>query len=251
MFPILVKLGPFELRSYSLMVAIAFLAGAYLAGREAKRRGINPELVNQFIFYVLLAGLIGARLYYVAFYDLGGFLRRPFEVLAIWKGGLALHGGLIAGLLTGVWFCRKNRIPFWQFADTLAPAIILGQAIGRLACFLNGDAYGRPTNLPWGVTFTDPNSMAPLGVPLHPTQLYELGLDLVLFFILWSMRTRTTYSGQVFLTYASGYALIRLFVENFRGDQLLIAGAISAAQALSGIILIGALSALYFLRKRV
>lgn len=207
--------------------------------------------MEDFAFLAILFGILGARLYYVAFFDPGLFLRQPLMVLAIWKGGLAIHGALLAGLLTGIWFCRKHKISFWIFADTLAPALILGQAIGRFACFLNGDAYGIPTSVPWAVTFTDPDALAPLGVPLHPTQLYEMGLDLVLFGFLWSLRRRHLFPGQLFLLYAGGYAVIRFFVETFRADQLQFAGGVSAAKSLSVLVLLGSLLAFTFLRRKV
>jgi len=177
MYPILLKVGPFTLRSYGLFFGLAFLIATLVAARESERKGFGREVIFDFAALALLAGLVGARLYYIAFFDPQFFLKRPWEILAVWKGGLALHGGLLAGLLVGIWFCRRYTIPFWKLADSLAPSLILGQAIGRIACFFSGDAYGKPTDLPWAVTFTDPHAMAPLGVPLHPTQLYEFSLD--------------------------------------------------------------------------
>ncbi|MBI4841356.1 MAG: prolipoprotein diacylglyceryl transferase [candidate division NC10 bacterium] len=168
------------------------------------------------------------------------FLEDPLGVLAIWRGGLAIHGALLAGAATAIWYVRRHGLSFWRLADTLEPSVILGQAIGRFACLLNGDAYGIPTTLPWGVTFTNPEAMAPLGVPLHPTQLYEMSLNLILFGLLWWWRTRVRFDGQLFLLYAGGYGIIRFIVENFRGDQLQYAGGISAAQTLSLLVLIAA-----------
>lgn len=251
MYPILLRVGNFELRSYGVVIALAFLAAYLLGRREAVRRGMNPRLVEDFAFQAIVFGILGARLYYIAFFDPGMFLRQPLMVLAIWKGGLAIHGALLGGLLTGIWFCRKHRISFWIFADTLAPALILGQAIGRFACFLNGDAYGIPTTLPWAITFTDPHALAPLGVPLHPTQLYEMGLDLILFGLLWALRRGPLFRGQLFLLYAGGYAVIRFLVETFRGDQLQFAGGVSAAQTLSVLVLVGTLVTVALLRQTV
>lgn len=250
MYPILLRLESFELRSYGVVIAFAILASYMLARREAARRNMDPRLVEDFAVFAILFGIVGARLYYIAFFDPGMFLRQPLMLLALWKGGLAIHGALLAGLLTGIWFCRKRGISVWTFADTLAPSLILGQAIGRLACFLNGDAYGIPTSVPWAITFTDPNALAPLGVPRHPTQLYEMGLDLVLFGVLWALRKRRLVSGQLFLLYAGGYAVIRFIVETFREDQLQFAGGISAAQTLSVLVLVGSLLALALLRRK-
>jgi phosphatidylglycerol---prolipoprotein diacylglyceryl transferase len=239
-YPILLEIGGFHLRAYGTVIAIAILAGAWLAGREADRNGIPPERVQDFIVWAGLFGILGARLYYLVFFSPRVFLEDPLGVLAIWRGGLAIHGALLAGAATAIWYVRRHHPSFWRFADTLAPPLILGQAIGRLACFLNGDAYGIPTALPWAVTFTNPQSMAPLGVPLHPTQLYEMGLNLILFGLLWWWRRRIRFDGQLFLLYAGGYGIIRLIVENFRGDQLQYAGGISAAQTLSVLAIAGA-----------
>jgi phosphatidylglycerol:prolipoprotein diacylglycerol transferase len=240
MYPILVSIGGFHLRAYGVLIASALLAGAWLAGREAARKGIPPERAQDFVMWATLFGLLGARLYYVAFAAPRMFLEDPLGVLAVWRGGLAIHGALLAGAATAILYVRRHRLGFWRFADTLAPSVILGQAIGRFACFLNGDAYGLPTTLPWAVTFTSPEAMAPLGVPLHPTQLYELTLNLALFGLLWWWRTRLRFDGQLFLMYAGGYGVIRFVVENFRGDQLQFAGGISAAQTVSLLVLITA-----------
>ncbi|MEK7221068.1 MAG: prolipoprotein diacylglyceryl transferase [candidate division NC10 bacterium] len=240
MYPILLKIGGFHLRAYGALIAIALLTGSWLAGREAARKGLPSERVQDFIIWAALFGILGARLYYLAFAAPRIFLEDPLGVLAIWRGGLAIHGALLAGAATAIWYVRRHRLSFWRLADTVAPSLILGQAIGRVACFLNGDAYGIPTTLPWAVTFTNPESMAPLGVPLHPTQVYEMGLNLILFGLLWWWRTRIRFDGQLFLLYVGGYGIIRFVVENFRGDQLQYAGGISAAQTLSLLVLIAA-----------
>ena len=249
MYPILLKIGGFHLRAYGTLIAIALLTGTWLAGREAARKGIPSERVQDFIIWAALFGILGARLYYLAFAAPRIFLEDPLGVLAIWRGGLAIHGALLAGAATAIWYVRRHGLSFWQLADTLAPSLILGQAIGRVACFLNGDAYGIPTTLPWAVTFTNPEAMAPLGVPLHPTQVYEMGLNLILFGLLWWWRRRIRFDGQLFLLYVGGYGIIRFVVENFRGDQLQYGGGISAAQTLSVLVVIAA-ATLFTIRAR-
>jgi phosphatidylglycerol:prolipoprotein diacylglycerol transferase len=244
MYPVLLSIGGFEIRAYGVLIAAALLAGTLLAAREATRKGIPPEQVHDFVVWATVAGLAGARLYYVAFATPRTFLEAPLDVLAVWRGGLAIHGALLAGVATAVWYVRRHRLDFWRFLDTLAPSVILGQAIGRLGCFFNGDAYGVPTRLPWAVTFTDPRALAPLGVPLHPTQLYELGLNLVLFGFLWWYRRRARFDGQIFLLYVGGYGMIRFLVERFRGDALQFAGGISAAQSLSVLVVMVAVTLL-------
>lgn len=250
MYPILLKIGSFEIRWYGVMIALAFIGGTWLGAREARRKGYDPELIYDLLFYVMLAGIAGARLYYVLASNPLYFLENPFQIIAIWRGGLALHGGLIGGVLAGIWFCRRRGIRFWSFADLLTPSIMLGQAIGRGACTLNGCSYGKPTDLPWAITFTNPESQAPHNIPLHPTQFYEMSADFLTLAVLWHFRTRTTFDGQLFLTYAALYGALRFFLEFFRGDSLLLANWLPVPQAFS-IALILAAAGLYLWRQTV
>jgi phosphatidylglycerol:prolipoprotein diacylglycerol transferase len=233
MHPILLQIGNVEIRWYGVMIALAFLGGTLLGAREARRRDYDPELIFDFLFYVMLAGIAGARLYYILFSNPGYFVRHPLEIAAIWQGGLALHGGLIGSLLAGIWFCRKRRLAFWSFADLLTPSILLGQAVGRGACTLNGCSYGKPTTLPWALTFTDPAAQAPHNLPLHPTQLYEMASDFAIFLFIWNFRKQTRFDGQLFLMYLLLYAAARFMIEFFRGDSLMLAGFLPMAQIFS------------------
>lgn len=250
MFPVLIKIGSLELRSYGVMIAVAFLVSAWLGVREARRKGFDPELIYDLLFVVLLSSLAGARLYYVLVSEPAWYATHPLEIVAIWKGGLSLHGGLIGGLLAGVWFTRSRRLPFWRFADTLTPSIMLGQAVGRMSCVLNGCSYGKPTTLPWAIIFTNPQSQAPHNVPLHPTQMYELSTDLALFTLLWLLRSKMRFDGQLFLIYWLCYGVARFVLETFRGDSLMLFNnTIPVAQAASVIILFAA-GTIYLIRQR-
>lgn len=250
MHPIFFKIGFIEIRYYGIMIALAFIIGTIVGEREARRKGFAPGLVYDLLSFLLIAAIIGARLYYVLFSEPYWFITHPFEIIAVWKGGLSLHGGVLGGLITGILFCRKRGLQGWKFADVLAPSVILSQAIGRVGCTLNGCSYGRPTTLPWGVVFTDPNSLAPLGIPLHPTQIYEILLSLILFTGLWVERKRITFDGQLFLTYVMGYGVIRFFLEFFRGDSLLLFNLIPVPQAMSVVIFLVGLI-LYLYRSKV
>ncbi len=250
MYPVLLEVGGLQLRAYGLAIAAALILGTWVATREAERKGIARERVTDFAVWAIGFGLLGARLYYLAFFSPEVFVRAPLQVLAIWGGGLAIHGGLLAAVGTAVWFTWRHGIPFWRFGDALVPGVILGQAVGRLGCFLNGDAYGLPTSLPWAVTFTHPDALAPLYVGLHPTQLYEMALNLGLFALLWAERRHTRFNGQLLLFYAAGYGVIRFIVEDFRGDPLQFAGAWSAAQTVSVLAVLGAAAVLVY-RLRV
>lgn len=240
MYPIFFRMGDFEIRWYGIMIALAFITATWLGAREAKRKGYDPELVYDLLMYIMLASIAGARLYYVAVSNPIYFLENPLQIFAIWRGGLSLHGGLIGGVLAGLWFCRKRNIPFYSFADVLTPSIMLGQAVGRGACTLNGCSFGKPTDLPWAVTFTNPDTQAPLNVALHPTQFYEMGADFLVFFILWQLRTRTRFDGQLFFAYAMTYGVVRFVLETFRGDSLMLGDLIPVAQAFSIVLFIAA-----------
>lgn len=243
MYPVLFRLGPLTIHTYGVLVGVAILVSLLVATGEARRRGIPQGAVEGLLLPVLIGGFLGARLFYVVFWEPVLLWSDPLGLLAVWRGGLALQGGILGGLAAGLWYCLRKRIPLWSLADTLAPAIILGQAIGRLGCLASGDSYGRPTRLPWAITFTDPGALAPLGVPLHPVQLYEFALDLVLFFLLWGIRRRPTSPGSLFLLYAGGYGIIRFATEAFRGDRLELLFGLSLLQALSLAMLIAALFA--------
>lgn len=247
MYPILFRIGSFEIRAYGVMIALAFIAATFVGMKEAKRKGYNPEIIQDLLFFAMIFGLLGARIYYVLFSEPSWYFSHPFEILAVWKGGLAIHGGLIAGFIVGFWFSKRHKIPFWKFADLIAPAMIIGQAVGRGACTLNGCSYGIPTSLPWGVIFTSPDALLPpefKGIPLHPTQFYELFIDFGIFLYIWSVRKKVDFDGQLFLKYAMLYGVARFFIEFFRGDSLMIGGVIRAAQATSILILLAA-STLY------
>lgn len=250
MYPILFQIGSFELRTYGVIVLASFLAGLWLARREAARKGIDPALISDFSFYGLIGGIVGARLYFVAFSDPLGYLARPWEILAIWHGGIGIIGALTGGFLAAVWFCRKKRIPLLKFADVLAPAAALGQTLGQLACLANGDAYGRPTDLPWAITYTDPRSFAPLNVPLHPLELYEMGAYFAVFLIVWLTRRRFKTDGSSFLVYLAAYGAARFMMEFFRGHPAVFAGGIPAAQVVGVALILASVIGFYRLRGR-
>ena len=250
MYPILLQFGSFELRSYGVIVLLSFLAGLWLARKEAARKGLDPALIVDFSFYGLVGGIVGARLYFIIFSDPLRYLANPWEILALWQGGIGILGALIGGFVAAAWFCRKRKIPLLKFADVLAPAAALGQTLGQLACLANGDAYGKPTDLPWAITYTDPRSLAPLNVPLHPLELYEMGAYFVVFLIVWLTRKRFKADGSSFLTYLAAYGAARFMTEFFRGHPALFAGAIPAAQVVGVTLVLASILGFYWLRGR-
>ncbi len=226
MHPILFHIGPFTIYTYGLWIAIGFFAAMILIMSEAKRERISPSIVSDLAFWCVMGGIIGARLVYVI-YNLRYFLDHPLDIFALWKGGLVFIGGILGGLFVGIIFLRKRYLSFWQAADLVAPGLALAQGFGRLGCFSAGCCYGRPTHVPWAVVFKDPHSLAPVGIPLHPTQLYHSFACFIIAIILIKLQRRfftarlldpTIPYGSVFGLYLFLHGLQRFIIEFFRGD---------------------------------
>lgn len=252
MHPVLIELGPLVIRWYGFMIAVACVLGIWLAGKEAERKGINKDKIQDFFLYIIFGAIIGARFYYVAFSDWAYFSDNPLSVFAIWQGGLAIHGGILGGLLVGLFYTWRKKVSFWKFVDMVAPSLILGQAIGRIGCFFNGDAHGYPTNLPWGLVYAPESPAGQMfpGQPLHPTQLYEMVFNLMIFVVLWKVRKKIKVDGHLFFLYVIMYSVIRIFVEHFRADKLTYFGDISSAQSIGVIGIVLSLILMVFLRRK-
>lgn len=249
MHPILVEFGFIKIFTYGLLVATGFFVGIVLAARQGQKEGLDPQKILDLCFYLLIASILGGRLLYVIV-EYKHFVANPIEVVKFWKGGLVYYGGLIAAV--GVaWYCmQKFELPFWKTADVLAPSIAIGQAIGRWGCFFAGCCYGVRTDAPWAITFTNPDSLAPLNVPLHPTQIYLSLNALVIFGVLMWMRNRKQFDGQVLLTYGMLYSIGRFIIEFFRGDErgFAIPDMLSTSQFI-GLFVLG-LSILFWVRRK-
>jgi phosphatidylglycerol:prolipoprotein diacylglycerol transferase len=251
MHPIIYKIGPLTVYSYGMMVAIAFLVGISIARIEARRKDINPELIYDFGFYLVIGSIIAARLYYILFFNLQGFLEDPLSIFKVWQGGLSIHGAILGGIIAGIVFSKARKINFWNLADLISPSIILGQAIGRIGCFLNGCCFGVPTRSMFGIRFPK-GSLADIaygGLAVHPTQIYELILNLIGFLMLWGLRKRIRFDGGIFLLYLMMYAVIRIIVSQFRGDNLYIWPSNFKLADLSSIIIFIIAIGLYIKRK--
>jgi phosphatidylglycerol---prolipoprotein diacylglyceryl transferase len=242
--------GPtITLHTYGLLLALAFIAGLWVASREAKRQGLDAGRVTDMAIWVLIAGLIGAKLLLVAV-DFRYFQRSPRELWSIFQSGGVFYGGLIGGALVAWWYARRHHLAGWSTADALAPGVVLGQAIGRLGCFAAGCCWGKPTSLPWAVTFTDVYASravgTPMDTPLHPSQLYESAAAFLIFaFLLWLL-PRKRFHGQVALAYVALYSAVRFGLEFLRGDPergSWFGGALSTSQviAIALLLLVAAL----------
>lgn len=217
MFPVLFKLGPFTIHTYGLFVALGFLLGIGLAVRTAPRFGLNPRTIQDLAFYIVVAGLVGSRLWFVGI-AWEHFRERPLDVFKLWQGGLVFYGGLILAILVAVAYMGIKKLPMFLIGDILAPGLALGQAVGRVGCLAAGCCYGAATDLPWAIRFTNDQCLAPLNTPLHPTQLYaSLGL-LVIFAILLFLQRRPHPPGMIFWTYGLLHGLFRPVLETLRGD---------------------------------
>ncbi len=219
MFPILFHIGPLTIRTYGAMVALAFLASLQAARAIARAHRIGEAFLLDLVAILIVSGLLGARLLYILV-NLSYFREHPWESFKVWEGGLVFYGGFLLAALVGVVFTRYRGYAVDEIADYLAPALALGQGIGRWGCFFAGCCYGKPTPLPWGVTFKDPASLAPLGVQLHPVQIYESVGDLLIAALLWSLlaRQKDTH-GDIFWLYVLLYGALRFAMETLRGDD--------------------------------
>lgn len=249
MYPVFFEFGNFQLRSYGVIVGLAFFTGLWLSVNEARRKGLDPTLIQDFAVYALLGGIIGARIYFILFSEPAYFLQNPWEILAVWRGGIGVIGSLFGAALVGLWYSWMKGISFWKLGDTLAPGIALGQTVGQFACLFNGDSYGRPTDLPWAITYTDPRSLAPLNIPLHPIEIYEMVAYFLAFLLVWKTRKSYKTSGFAFLTYLAGYGIARFLVEFFRGTPAIFPGGIPAAHVFSVVLILASFAAFLLLGK--
>lgn len=220
MYPLLFKLGPIPIHTYGAMIAIGFLAGAALNVRLGRRTGIDVDRLLDLNFWSMIVGFLGARLVFVLT-QFSVFLKDPVAVFRVWEGGFVFWGGPLAVLPFGIWFLRRYRLPVWKTMDVMICGLTLGHALGRLGCLGAGCCYGKPTHGSFGIQLHSALVEPALrGIPLHPTQLYEaVSLAVLLALLLWIFK-RKRFEGQVFLTYAMVYPVLRSVIEVFRGDLI-------------------------------
>ena len=243
MHPVLFRIGDIAVYSYGFMMALGVAVSLVLITKKARKEGIDEEPVLDLTIISVLAGLIGARLFYVFFYDWDYYRMNLLQILDFRNEGLVWYGAFILGAIAAIIYIRIKGLSFWRMLDLFAPYLALGYAFGRVGCFLNGCCFGTPTMVPWGVVFPALDL-----VPRHPTQLYSAILSLGLFAYLLRLYPRRRFEGQVFLTYIIGYALLRFAVEFFR-ENLIVAAGFSIAQVMAAGILILAVI-VYWYRSR-
>lgn len=240
MNPVAFEIFGLSIRWYGILLSTGIMVGILLAYNEAKRLGYDPEYIIDLALWCIPAAIIGARLYYVIFewdYYRGDLLK----IINIREGGLAIHGALIAAVLTGYVFTRVRKLSFWENADLVAPSIAIGQAIGRWGNYVNGEAHGGPTDLPWGIMVD--------GLKVHPTFLYESLWDFGVFIFLIMYRRKKKVNGEVFLLYGILYSVGRFWIEGLRTDSLMFCG-MRVAQLISVAIVIAFSLIMISVRKR-
>jgi phosphatidylglycerol:prolipoprotein diacylglycerol transferase len=239
--PILFNAGPVTIYSYGVLLAGAYLAGLWMAVRRARAAGIDANRIMDLLIWVIIAALVGAKaLLFIV--DFNHFTSSWDEFTTLLRSGGVFYGGLIAAIVVCIYQLRKHRLPLWSSADLFAPGIGLGYMVGRLGCLMAGCCYGKPTDVAWAITFTDPaanfNVGTPLNVPLHPTQLYEsaAGLVLLVAVLLLEKRPRP-FAGRTFWTFAFLYSVLRFIIEFYRGDDRgLVLDMLSTSQFISVVL---------------
>ena len=250
MHPIAFEIGPLTIHWYGILVAAGFLVALITAQKRAPRAGLTSEAVSDVALWLIVGGIVGARALYVLSYWDEEFSGKPlWNIINLREGGLVFYGGFIGATLLGIIYVRIKKLPLWKLADVIAPSIPLGQAFGRIGCFMTGCCYGRPTDAFCAVRF--PISHETQGTPVHPTQIYEAVGALALFvFLEWIFRKKWKFQGQVFSLYLIGYAIVRSVVELFRGDYLNYWFRwITPAHFISAGVLIAGLALYFFLRR--
>jgi phosphatidylglycerol:prolipoprotein diacylglycerol transferase len=239
-YPQLFSVGPFTIYSYGVLLAASYLLGLRLAMWRAKKWGLDANRVLDLGIYIIIAALVGAKLL-LLIVDFDQF-SRPAELLTLARSGGVFYGGLLLAVGVAFWYINKHRMPFWTTCDVFAPGIALGHVTGRLGCLAAGCCYGRQTDVPWAIVFTNPEAQAnvgtPLGIPLHPTQIYEAGAALIiLVFLLATERRGRPFPGRTFWSYMFLYAISRYIIEMYRGDPRgVVFGVFSTSQFISVVL---------------
>ncbi len=250
--PVIIQVGPLAVRWYGMMYVAGFAASYLLLLYQVAKKtvAITRAQIDDLYFYLILGLLIGARLGYVLFYNVQFFLEHPSEVFVLWHGGMSFHGGLIGAFVAGYICIRRKRIDFWKAADLVIPTAPVGLGLGRLGNFINGELYGKPSDVPWAMVFPEGGP-----VPRHPSQLYEAALEgLILFVILWLYKDRKRRDGDVFALFLICYGAFRTFCEFFREPDVQLGylmGVVTMGQILSIVmLLIGVYLKYVYLRRK-
>lgn len=252
MFPVLFEIKNVVIHTYGFFIALAFLSAIFISKREARLAGENPEIISDFIFWVLVAAIVGSRVFYVIIYWNNYFPNDLTGIFKIWEGGLVFYGGFIGALIVSLIYLKITHLPIWKTGDIITPSIPFGHFLGRIGCLSAGCCHGRECELPWAITFTNPESLAPLNLLLHPTQMYSSLSNLLIFFFIMYYKRFKKFDGQVFWTYVVIYAVARSVLETFRGDfrGAEVAGILSVSQSIGLVMAVVAVVMLFYLGSK-
>lgn len=248
--PVLFSVGHFMLRWYSLIVTSAVAIGVWVAWREAKRKGLGEDDFSDALIWVIVAGLIGARLFHVIDHWPDEFAANPIRILYVWEGGLAIWGAVVGGLAALAMVAWRRHLRLGFLADVGAPGLVLGQGLGRAACIITGDAMGKPTDGPFGIAYANPGAMVPqLGVYYTPMPVFEILGNLTIFGIIWALRKKSWPDGLLFLVYLSLYSVERFFLA-FTSSYQIVALGLTQSQIVALVALAVALPLMVWMRLR-
>ena len=248
MHPILFKIGPITIYTYGVMVALGIFFGSLVLVKLAEREGIPREDVVDTAFWSIVAGFVGARLFFFIYNP--EYLKPWYRIFFIWEGGLVWYGGVVFGALTAVYFIKKRKIPVWKFADVVSIALSVGLGFGRIGCTMAGCCYGKECHAPFALVFTNPHSAAPLNVPLWPTEPVSAAANFLIAFILYLLYRKRKVPGEVFGFYLILYGTFRFLIEFVRATPKEILGTFSNNQIISIIMVAAGIAIVIYRRKR-
>lgn len=246
--PEILKIGPLSIRWYGLMYVLGFTASYFLSLYEVKKKyvWIKREVIDDLYFYLIVGLILGARAGHVLFYNLDFYMKNPFEIFMLWHGGMSFHGGLIGTIIAGYIFTKKKNLKFFFVADLIVPSCPIGLGLGRIGNFINGELYGKVSDVPWAMVFPSGGML-----PRHPSQLYEAFFEgLVLFLILWLVKDRKKFDGDIFTLFLIFYGIFRVFCEFFREPDAPPILFFSRGQILSILMIVAGFAIRLKLKKR-